>query len=376
MDRLMKIAVIGIGGTGSAALRFLAQDGHDVVGFEQFRIGHDRGSSHGESRIIRYLYPDPLFTSLIRDAYPLWLDLESRAGKELLVTTGGIFIGDAGAPEIDDTRASLESAGCDYEVLDAAQAGRRFSDFSFGDGEVALYQGGTGFLRASTCVAANVDLAIAAGAVLREGAQVLSVDRDGEGVRVCTVDEDHLFDRAIVTAGPWMSEMLRNAGLPLRVTRQFVAYVGGRQANAAAGGRFPAWIDFGSPEIFYGIPHDGRIDGVKLAMHRFGPEVDPNASPDEIPAPLVARIEEYGRSRFRFDDARVTHSVACLYTVTPDEDFVVDRVPGVPSAWFVSGCSGHGFKFTVLLGKIAAGLATGADVPYDLSRFSMSRFAP
>jgi monomeric sarcosine oxidase len=368
----MKIAVIGIGGTGSAALRFLARAGHQAVGFEQFKIGHDRGSSHGESRIIRYLYPDPLYTNLMRDAYPLWRDLEAESKQELLVTTGGIFIGNAESPAISDTRASLESAGCSYEVLDADAAGRRFPDFRFADNEVALYQEDTGFLRASACVATNVRLAVDAGATLHEGVHITAVEPEGARVRVRMEDGDEFFDHAIITAGPWMGEILSRLGMPLRVTRQYVAYVGGEAANSAAPGRMPAWIDFGSPETLYGIPHDGRIPGVKLAMHQFGPEADPNALPTRIPDSTIARIEEYARGRFHFDDPRVTESVACLYTVTPDEDFIVDNAGrGIT---FVSGCSGHGFKFTVLLGKIAADLAAGGDYAGDLSRFSLARF--
>lgn len=367
----MKIAVIGIGGTGSAALRFLAEAGHEAVGFERFRIGHDRGSSHGESRIIRYLYPDPFYTELMRHAYPLWRSLEARAGRELLVATGGIFIGAPESPEIVDAQRSLAAGGHPHEICDAAEAGRRFPDFRFDPAEVALYQEETGFLRASACVEANARLAREAGAAVYEEVGVDGIDDHGDRVRVRSTAGDFEFDRAIVTAGPWMGEMLRDLGWPLRVTRQFVAYAGGAAANTAEPGRFPAWIDFGSPETFYGIPHDGRIEGVKLAMHEFGPETDPNDVPGEMPASMIARIEEYAAARFRFESPKVTRSFACLYTVTPNEDFVVEtRGP----LTLVSGCSGHGFKFTVLLGKIAADLATGGDIPFDLSRFSASRF--
>lgn len=373
-DVYMRVAVIGIGGTGSAALRFLAEAGHEAVGYEQFAVGHDRGSSHGESRIIRYLYPDPLYTGLMRDAYPLWRDLEARAGRELLVTTGGIFIGAGGSADIVDTQASLEAAGCGYELLDSVEAARRFPDFQFSDDEVALYQGDTGFLRASSCVDANAKLAAAAGATIREGVRVDKIRQDGDDVLVSSSNGEQHFDRAIVTAGPWMSEVLASMQLPVRVSRQYVGYVGGALANVAGPGRFPAWIDFRSPEVFYGIPHDGRIDGVKLAMHQFGPTADPNALPDAMPPSIAARIEEYAAHRFRFAEPAVTKSTACLYTVTPDEDFIVDRVPSIPGVWMVSGCSGHGFKFTVLLGKIAAGLAVDGDSQYDLTRFSFSRF--
>jgi sarcosine oxidase len=375
----MKIAVIGLGGTGSAALRFSAEAGHEATGFEQFRIGHDRGSSHGESRIIRYLYSDPLYTSLVRDAYPLWRDLERRAGKELLVTTGGIFIGPPSHPEMIGARAALEAARCAYEILNTGEAAKRFPDFRFNGGEAALYQEETGFLRASDCVSANITLASAAGAEILESCAVNHVRQDGRHVVVTTAVGSRVFDRAIVTAGPWMGQMLADHGLPLRVSRQYVFYVGAGSAVDVS--RFPAWIDVGSPEQYYGIPPDGRLQGFKLATHQFGPTADPDAAAEVVPEAKITEIEAYASMRFPSVSARVDGSVACLYTLTPDEDFVVDYVPAVdlrasadPGIVMVSGCSGHGFKFTILLGKIAVSMAVGDRCERDIARFSIGRF--
>jgi sarcosine oxidase len=168
MGSSMKIAVVGIGGTGSAAARHLARAGHQVVGFEQFAIGHDRGSSHGHSRIIRYTYPDLLYTQMMGDAYPLWAELEEEAGEELFVRCGGLYLGPRAHPEIGATEQSLRQAGLEYSVLSAEALRERFPAFRLQSGEVALWQRDSGFLRADRCVLANARLARAYGAVLRE----------------------------------------------------------------------------------------------------------------------------------------------------------------------------------------------------------------
>lgn len=372
----MKVAVIGVGGTGSAALRFLAEAGHVAVGFEQFRAGHEHGSSHGESRIIRYLYTDPFYTELIQDAYPLWKELEARSGRELLVRCGGIFIGRPNDTDVQETVASLTAADCPFEILDSIEAARRFPAFQLSPDEVAVFQQDTGFLRASDCVAANVRLARRAGALLREETAVLDVASVGDSVQVRTADgsTEH-FDRAIVAAGPWMGKLLRRLGMPLRVTRQYAAYVETPAEDPAlyAPGTFPVWVDVGSAELFYGVPRDGRRPGIKMATHAFGPSVDPDAVDDVLLEEWNDRISRYASHRFPTLSGKLLHTIRCLYTVTPDEDFILDSAER--GIWLVSGCSGHGFKFTILLGKIAADLATGIENGRDISRFSMYRFS-
>ncbi|MGO8669814.1 MAG: N-methyl-L-tryptophan oxidase [Capsulimonadaceae bacterium] len=370
----MKVAVIGLGGAGSAALRFLAEAGHDAVGFEQYALGHDRASSFGESRIIRYLYKDPIYTQMVGLAYPLWRDLEERAQAELLVTTGGIFLGLAGSARIAETRACLEAQGLPSECLDADTAMDRFPDFRLDDGEVALYQQDTGFLRSSLCITANLRLANEAGATIRAGTAIRLVEPRGAGVAVHTTLGEELFDRAVIAAGPWLTRLIPRT-LPLRVTRQYFAYMGSSTfpLGIPVSNTFPAWVDIDSPECFYGIPHDGRVPGVKVAAHQLGPEVDPDAPADAVPAAELQRLREYTTFRFPRIDHEITHTKACVYTVTPDEAFIVDEV--APGIWLVSACSGHGFKFTVLLGQVASDLATGQPASIDLSGFSLSRFA-
>ena len=373
----MKVAVVGVGGTGSAAAQFLARAGHETIAFEQFEVGHARGSSHGESRIIRYTYPDEVYTRMMSEAYPLWRALEEDAGEEILARTGGVFFGDSAGPILAAARAALGGNGVPHELLDAAETRRRFPALRLAETEAALYQPDMGFLRATACVRANVRLARALGADVRERTPVRDVTQRGDKAVVTTeAGEEYVCDRVLVTAGSWMGQLLASLRLPLRVTRQQVVYL--KPARGAArdfeSDRLPVWID--ADANVYGFPSEGRVEGVKLASHHLGEAADPDAArrpPDES---YASQMADYACTRFHGLTRQVTHTGTCLYTNTPDEDFILDVVPDMPSVWLVSGCSGHGFKFTVLLGKIAAEAATlGAAPPY-LSRFALGRFTP
>ena len=373
----MKVIVVGIGGTGSAAARFLARAGHEVVAFEQFAVGHALGSSHGQSRIIRYTYPDEVYTRMMGAAYPLWLALQEEAGESLLARTGGVFFGDKSGPLLASARAALAGNGVAHEMLDAAEASGRYPALRLTGTEAALYQPDMGYLRSTACVLANVRLARSLGADIREQTAVSAVTQRGDKAVVTAGDgEQHEADRVIVTAGPWMGRLFSSLNLPLRVTRQQVVYLEPEPESARdfEADRLPVWID--ADANLYGFPADGHIAGVKLASHDLGEPADPDAArrpPDEA---YAAQMAGYAAARFVGLTGRVTHAQTCLYTSTPNEDFILNAAPDMPHVWLVSGCSGHGFKFTVLLGRLAAEAATSGVTPPYLSRFALARFLP
>lgn len=351
---------MGLGGTGSAALRFLAEGGHEAVGFERFAIGHANGSSHGESRIIRYTYPDPLYTQMMADAYPLWDDLQKRSKMDLFVKCKGLYFGPESHQDILNVERSLLAANLPYAKFSAEAAVRRWPAFRFEEHEVAIFQEASGFLRSTDCIKANIQLAREAGAVVIEEAQIESIE-----------DLSSRYDAVIVSAGAWIGQLIPN--LPLRVTRQQLVYLGiEKNRERFDPGNCPVWIDAGFN--FYGFPSDGRIDGVKVSSNDKGEVVAPDSVERRVDEGYIDQVRRYAAHRFPDLNLTVTFSQVCLYTNTPDEDFLIDRVPGLNNTWCVSGCSGHGFKFTVLLGKIAAGLAEGK--PYEKmgDRFSMKRF--
>jgi len=367
----MKIAVVGVGGTGSAACLALAKAGHKVAGYEQFSLGHARGSSHGESRIIRYTYPDSLYTEMMAEAYPLWADLEAEAGEELFVRCGGLLFGGEEQEFLTRTRASLDSVGLPYELFGPEAARERFPALRLAAGEIALFQNDSGFLRSTRCVLANVRLARQYGAVLRAETAVTEITEKGDQAVVHTAGGDaEAFDGVLVTAGAWMGKLFASLGLPLSVARRQVVYLEiARRPELFAPERFPVWID--AESLYYGFPSDGRIPGVKLASHTSGAAVDPD---EDDRAPEQSAIDDAVRlAARRFPDLSGTAvwTQVCLYTSTPSEDFIIDKAPGMRNVALVSACSGHGFKFTPLLGKIGAGLVTGETCGRDLSRFAI-----
>lgn len=380
----MRVAVIGLGGTGSAACHYLARQGHTVVGYERFRPGHAWGSSHGESRVIRYTYPDHLYTALMRDAYPLWDELERGAGESLLVRCGCLYFGTEGNAELIVTEEALRDNKIPYESLSRASAVDRFPGIHLEHGEYAVYQSDGGFLRATRCVLAHLRAARESGATLYEEARVTAIDPEDDGVTIVTEETRDYFDRVIIAAGPWMSTFAPD--LPLKVTQQLIVYLAQKEPTAFYNpARFPVWID--ATTLWYGFPEDGVIPGVKLALHQAGVGIDPewetdsgNSARTTLPAAdgMTEHAITYAARRFPGLSDHVTYTRVCLYTNTPDEDFIIDTLPNQPNILMVSGCSGHGFKFTALLGKIAANWVnhdTLADAyPLNLSRFSRKRF--
>ncbi|RYG67971.1 N-methyl-L-tryptophan oxidase [bacterium] len=372
----MRILIIGAGIVGAMTAWRLAKAGHEVEVFEQYGLDHDRGSSYGDSRVVRRVYADPFYTALMADAYPLWEDLQEQVGQELFAKVGGIFFGPADHPDIREAENALAVSGVEYERLDAPECARRFSAFRMREGEVALFEPSMGYVRASRCVRAAVDLATKLGARFHFESAIHSVRAFGAGVGVVTESGEAFGgDRLLICAGPWTGPLLANLGIvsPLQVVRKTYLHLE-PQRNAAdfEVGRFPVWIDADS--LAYGFPRLGEVPGVKIAFHGGGEVV----TADEVKRGMgeEERLEflDYAAQRFPDLSARVSYEKVCLYTNTPDEDFIVDRVPGLDNAFVMGGTSGHGFKFGPLLGEIGMGLLTGGTVLYDLSRFSIDRF--
>lgn len=370
----MKVAVIGVGATGSSALRFLAREGHEAWGFEQFRVGHARGSSHGQSRIIRYTYPDALYTRLMADAYKLWHELEQEAERELFVRCGGLYFGPASDAGVQSTQAALEESGLPFRKYLPDEAERKFSALRFSPDETILFQESSGFLRAGDCVQANAQMARKHGAMILEETRVSRIENRGAQVLVAWDGGEEIFDSVLVTAGAWMQQVLAQTNLPLRVTRQQYIYLKPKPGQAAMfePDVFPVWID--KAHGFYGFPYDGRQDGVKLARHNFGEAFDPEHAERPLNDREIEEAIAFAQERLPGLSEEVLEARACLYTVTPDEDFIIDRAPGLQNAWMISGCSGHGFKFTALLGRIGANLCTRGGDERDLTRFRLDRF--
>ena len=369
----MKVAVLGVGGSGSAALRFLVMAGHEATGYEQFSLGHAMGSSHGNSRIIRRTYPDPFHTRMMARSYALWDELEREAGEPLFIRCGGITFGPADDPKVEATRLSLEEAGIGYELLSRDETRSRFPAIDIGEGATALFQSESGFLRASRCVLAQAGLAQTRGATIREHCAVLHVEEKNGRVFVSTASETKAFDAAIVTAGPWVGKLLAPLKLPVTTALRQILYVGiARNAENFLPGKMPVWIE--EPVEYYGFPQDGVTDGIKLASHGAGMDFNPDDPERPVMPDHLEKALAHAMKRFPDLSGELIAAQSCLYTSTPDERFILDFAPGSQRVIVCSGCSGHGFKFTVLLGRIAADMATSGRLDEDAAPWLLERF--
>lgn len=373
----MHVIVLGLGGVGAMAAWRLSAAGYHVTALEQYRIDHDLGSSFGDSRIVRRVYPNALYTRMMGRAYELWEALMIDSGDhELFVRCGGLFIGDADNPELNAAEASLSESGVSFERLDAADCMGRYPAFHLASNETALYEPSMGYARASRAVRAAVQLASRFGATIREDCPIVRIDGASDRVCVTTASGEQIeADRLVMAPGPWASPILSELGvkLPVKVTRQPYIHLGtARNEESFAVGRFPAWID--ADTNAYGFPILGDVPGVKIGIHNFGEEATPETVRRTVSEAERDEIRRYAARRFPWLGPNVCYEKVCLYTATPDNDFVIDTVPGAPQIMLISACSGHGFKFTPLMGQFAVDFASGKLADHDLSPFSLSRF--
>jgi sarcosine oxidase len=368
------VVVVGLGAMGSAAACHLARRGKRVVGIERFEPGHQHGSSHGATRIIRLgYYEHPSYVPLLRRAYALWRELEAAAGCQLMQITGIVEIGPAHGRLVTGTLAAARAHDLPHAVLAAPELMRRFPPFRIPADCVGVVQPDGGVLAAERAIRAHLDLARAAGAELRTGEAVAAVEPRGNAVRVATDRGAIEAGAAVVTAGAWTRKLLPDLGAPLRVTRQVMAWFEPRDAMPFRHDRFSVFMIETTRGIHYGFPLDEV--GVKFAKHHHADEsVDPDARDRSVSTDDEALIRPVLAECLPAANGRLLQAKTCLYTMTPDGDFLLDRLPGAPQVVVASPCSGHGFKFAPVIGEILADLATDGTTSHDISRFRLGRF--
>jgi sarcosine oxidase len=370
-----QIAVIGLGATGSAALCQLARRGVRAIGIEQFEIGHDRGSSHGATRMIRLAHFErPSYVPLMRRAYALWHELEDMVGQKLLHITG---IAEIGPPTGDVVRGTRAGANADLpcEVLDAASFMRRYPVFKIPQSFIAIFQPDGGFIEAGMALAANITVAKAHGAAVRTGEKVIAVEPSGAGVNIVTDRGAIAADFAIIAAGPWLSGLFPELRPPLTATRQVVGWFEPQQPEQFAAGQFPAFMFESEYGHHYGFPlYAGK--GIKFAKHHhFGEAVHADTYERTVSAQDEAAIRAPLAQYLPAANGRLHAAETCLYTMTPDNMFVIDRMPGFPQIVVASPCCGHGFKFSPVVGEILADLVTRGATKHDIAPFRLERFS-
>jgi len=370
-----QIAVIGLGATGSAALFHLARRGVRAIGIEQSEPGHDRGSSHGPTRIFRLAHFENLsYVPLLRRAYALWRNLEGIASQPLLALTGIVEIGSPDSDLIRGTLAAARHFSLPHDVLDAKALMRRFPPYELPESFVAVLQPNGGIIEAQRALTATLRIAEEAGALIRTGEQVLAIEPRTNTVRIETDRDAMEVDGAIIAAGPWMKALLPKLDLPLHVTRQVVAWLDPDDAEQFSADRFPVFILESQYGSHYGFPAYGRM-GVKIAKHHhLGEVVDPDTCERKITAQDEAAIRAPLAEYLPPANGRLLDAQTCLYTMTPDDTFIIDRMAGYPHIVIASPCCGHGFKFSPVIGEIVADLVTRGSTGHDISQFRLDRF--
>lgn len=372
------VIILGTGGVGSAAALHAARSGARVLGLDRFPPGHDRGSSHGDTRIIRLAYFEhPDYVPLLRRAYELWEELEEATGEDLYREVGLLQVGPPAGEVVPGVLQAAKLHGLEVETLTADDVARRMPGYAVPEGMVGVFERRAGYLFVERCVRAHVRQAVLAGATLRHGETVLEWSADSTGVRVLTDRDEYWADKLIVTAGAWATQLLADVGVPLAVVRKHLHWYE-CHADEYLGERCPAFL-FELPQgVFYGFP---RVDGaaeVKVSEHSGGePVADPLHFDRSLDPRDVARVEEALRLSLptlaRGGLTRTRH-VVCMYTLSPDQNFLLDWHPRHPNVVFAAGLSGHGFKFTSALGQIVAQMALTRASPLPIEFLSVGRF--
>ena len=379
--------VVGLGAAGAAALYHLAERGARVLGIDRFAPPHDLGSSTGETRVTRLAIGEgDAYVPLAMRSHELWREIEARTGRSLLTVTGGLWISSARrqaethvANFFDNTVAAARRFGIAHEILDPAAIRTRFPQFAVADNEVGYFEPGAGFVRPEACIAAQLELARAAGAQIQLGEPVEDI-AEGDGIRVRTSLGTYEAATAILAAGAWLPRFLPPTHAHLfSVTRQvhhwFETHGPIERFEPPAMPVF-IWELQSRRNVIYGFPAiDGPRGGLKVATEQYTRTADPDATDRKT----VTAAEE----REMYEQLIAPHlpgvgpgcvkSMACLYTATPDFHFVVDRHPAMPGVIVASPCSGHGFKHSAAIGEALAAIALGDTPRVELGPFSWQR---
>lgn len=373
---MFDVIVLGLGGMGSAAAAHLAARGQRVLGLEQFTPAHDRGSSHGDSRIIRQAYyEDPAYVPLLRRSYELFEDLTvSSPGVRTL--TGGLMMGAPGSATVTGSLASARAWDLPHELLGTADLRRRFPTFAVPAGTVALYEERAGFVRAEQTVLEHLRRAAAGGADLRFGEPALgwTADDGGEGVTVRTASGLHRAASLVVSAGAWAPRLLPGLAPHLTVERQLLFWFA-PDGPLQPFREQPVFIwEHGGELQLYGFPAYGDdADGVKVAFFRNGRRTDPDLLDRTVTEAEVTRMREHLQEHMPALAGRHLRSVACMYTSTPDQHFVLSLHPDHPQVAVAAGFSGHGFTFVPLVGEVLADLVTARATAHPIGLFDPGR---
>jgi sarcosine oxidase len=373
------VIVVGLGAMGSATAYQLSKRNKKVLGLEAFTPAHDKGSSHGESRIIRQAYfEDPAYVPLVLRAYELWDQLQKESQEDILSITGGLAIGPPLGRLVTGCLKSAAEHSLGHDMFDSKEMRRCFPQFALADDEVAFYEKKAGYLKPEECIRQHLRGASKRGADLRFEEPVLSwtASQSGDGVSVTTAKQTYKARALVITVGPWFAEFVPGVSMPVVVSRRVMFWLKPlSHPSAFNSGVFPIFL--WEPEggsLFYGFPRISEAGHPKVAIHSGNEECTPSTIDRVIHPRDEMAIRSAIRARIPALNGEVSHAATCMYTMTPDEHFIIDRHPNYPQVSLAAGFSGHGFKFSSVVGEILSDLATIQETSSDIALFSGSRF--
>lgn len=389
----VQTVVIGAGAMGAAAALALARRGHETLVLEQFSAGHDRGSSHGQSRILRYAYFEhPDYARLVLSVAPMWRELERETGTTLMTQCGGIDIGPPDGALVSGSLRACRELGLDHEYLNRKQLESRFP-FAHEENVYGVYQPEACILSANDCVRALLDQAVVQGAVLRENARVERISC-GEAFQEITTNDEQTVraQNVVLCVGAWTTNMLGRVLSPrteagsnspsyatgvhprLLVRRKVVAYFEPADDETFSLGQFPVFIYQAGDYFYYGFPVFGR-PGVKIGDHAGGDIVDADDVDRSLRPEDESHVRAFVHRHLAAADGPCVGHDTCLYTLTPDSDFIIDRHPVCDRIVLTCGFSGHGFKFAPVVGEAVADLIMHAQPRFPIDRFRLARLS-
>jgi len=370
------IVIVGAGIVGlSTAYTLLAQGMRNVTVLEQSAVDHRRSSSHGYSRLLRFEYgPDAFYSKMVRLSLKGWRSLERVAGRALYTPTGLLLLGNQDDNFAQPSYQVARGLGLPTERLSKEDCRLRFPEFDTHPFNTLTYNREAGILHASTCLQTLRDLILDFGGEIYESCRVTQFTNDSQlrPIRLhLSSGTEFLADRVVLATGCWVHRLLADLRLPVCPTLQYLLYFAGLPASLFSAGTFPAFIS----QDLYGIPiHKGCNGWLKATSHKFGVPIDPDevsTSDERVIAHISRQLRELLPVLRNAELARID---ACMYDVTPDEDFILDCLPHDPRVIFATGLSGHGFKFGLLLGEILSSMVCGTQPPVPLDRFRLARF--
>ncbi len=383
--------VLGLGAMGSAAVYQLARKGKNVLGLDQFSPPHTLGSTHGDTRITRQAIGEgPEYVPLTLRSYELWREIEQQTGQNVLTITGGLIMASQSSPDpmhgsesfLQTTIATAEQYHIKHEVLETDQIRQRFPQFQLAGDELGYYEDNAGFLRPERCIAAQLALAERYGATIQTGEKALAYETDATNSRVTLRTErgSYTAEKLVISAGPWIGSLLEaDYARYFTVYRQVMYWFALKDAiEPYQPGRFPIFIWARPNSSIYGFPAmDGPAGGIKIATENYTKATTPDTVDRAVSAQEIEEMyRRHVANSFPGVSDTCVKTVACLYTATPDEGFVIDTHPQHPQVIIASPCSGHGFKHSAAIGETLAELVIDGKSRIDISRFSLRRFQP